>query len=129
MIEFDEAQHFNPHRATTIDHYPAVLRVAFDTDVWRERSRQATRLRGGGWGKPKPPLFPDEGGRHLQRAFRDMLADVLPPLYGWELTVRIAHFEVEEWLREPDAAERMAALLRAKTGPALDELGRHPHYD
>lgn len=28
------------------------------------------RLEGGGFGKPKPPLFPGDGGRHRQRALR-----------------------------------------------------------
>jgi hypothetical protein len=56
-------------------------------------------IRGGNFSKPKPPLFPMNGGRNYQRAFRDMLADVLPPARGWEPTIRIAHFEVVAWLK------------------------------
>lgn len=37
------------------------------------------------------------GGRHRQRAFRDALADLLPPLHGFGPTIRIGHFEVERW--------------------------------
>lgn len=67
--------------------------------------------RRGGFGKPKPPLFPREGGRHRQRAFRDALCDILPPKHGFLPTLRIADFEVQEWLQTPNAPERMRALL------------------
>jgi hypothetical protein len=40
--------------------------------------------------RPCPPLFPDAGGRHLQRAFRDALADLVPLEHGWLPTLRIA---------------------------------------
>lgn len=65
-------------------------------------------------GEGQAPLFPDEGGRHLQRAFRDMLADLLPPARGWSPTLRIAHFEVEAWLDAPGAEHRMRAFLQKK---------------
>ncbi|WP_081438754.1 hypothetical protein [Pseudofrankia asymbiotica] len=119
IIEFDEAQHFNPHRARTFDFYPATAIVAFDLATWRHHSQQAIKMRGGGWGKPKPPLFPALGGRHLQRAFRDLLADLLPPMNGLRPTLRIGHFEVELWLSSADAQERMRLLLTRKlTGRA-----------
>lgn len=79
VIEVDEAQHSNPHRALTLEHYPLGTGRAFNRALWHERSMASTKLRGGGWGKAKPPLFPGDGGRRLQRAFRDMLADLLPP--------------------------------------------------
>jgi hypothetical protein len=126
VIEVDEAQHFNPHRALTLDLYPADAPLAFDTSVWRARSAAATKLRGGGWGKPKPPLFPQEGGRHLQRAFRDMLADLLPPSRGWAPTLRIAHFEVEGWLESVEAPERMQALLQSKLAAENSPRGDKP---
>ncbi|CAM3422077.1 hypothetical protein OCAE111667_09150 [Occultella aeris] len=116
VVEVDEAQHFNVHRALTLEHYPPGMLLAFDSAVWRERCMTPTKLRGGGWGKAKPPLFPQDYGRHLQRAFRDMLADLLPPAHGWAPTLRIAHFEVEGWVDEPGAVDRMRTLLQGKLG-------------
>ncbi len=59
-------------------------------------------------------LFPEAGGRHLQRAFRDALADLVPPEHGWAPTLRIAYWEVEPWLEREDAATRMVDLLDRK---------------
>lgn len=118
IVEVDEAQHFNSFRALTLDHYRADVVTSFDRVVWRQRSAAVTKLRGGGWARPKPPLFPDQGGRHLQRAFRDMLADVLPLSYDWAPTLRIGRFEVEAWLMKADAEERMRALLAEKMSTA-----------
>lgn len=116
VFEVDEAQHFNRHRALTLERYPRGTALAFDSGVWHRRSIASPKLRGGGWGKAKPPLFPEDGGRHVQRAFRDMLADLLPPSRGWSPTLRIAHFEVEEWLDASDADRKMRALLKRKFG-------------
>lgn len=74
-------------------------------------STAAKRLPGGGFARPCPPLFPDPGGRHLQRAFRDGLADLLPSVHGWRPTLRIADFEVVDWIHAADVADRMAALV------------------
>jgi hypothetical protein len=65
--------------------------LAFPAEVWRQRSHGKRRLEGGGFGAPKPPLFPGAGGRHRQRAFRDALRDILPPEHGWLPTLRIYH--------------------------------------
>ncbi len=104
ILEVDESQHFNHYRAATLGFYTARVPLAFPADVWIEHSKQKTRLEGGGWGAPKPPLFPGEGGRHRQRAFRDALSDVLPPDHGFLPTLRIADFEVNDWLHKADAA-------------------------
>jgi hypothetical protein len=69
------------------------------------------RLEGGGFAKPRPPLFPGEGGRHRQRAFRDALADILPAVHGWKRTLRIADFEVKPWLFTAEAPQHMRRLL------------------
>jgi hypothetical protein len=88
--------------------------TGFDREVWRQRSEVATKLRGGGFGRPCPPLFPGQGGRHLQRAYRDALADLLPSVHGWGPTLRIADFEVSDLLNDDDALTRMRGLLQAK---------------
>ena len=111
IVEFDESQHFNRYRALTIRRYPRSAQVAFDRAAWLRACDAKNRLEGGGFGKPKPPLFPHEDGRHRQRAFRDALADLLPDVHGWLPTLRIADFEVEAWLFASSAQSCMAKLL------------------
>jgi hypothetical protein len=111
IVEFDEVQHFNRYRALTIRRYPRSVRVAFDRATWLAASDAKVRLEGGGFGKPKPPLFPHEDGRHRQRAFRDALTDVLPAVHGWLPTLRIADFEVKEWVSERGAKTKMSAVV------------------
>ena len=114
IIEVDEAQHFNAFRAATIRAYPQDVRLGFDRQLWISRSESKRRLEGGGFAKPRPPLFPGENGRHRQRAFRDALSDILPLEHGFEPTIRIADFEVRDWLTQPDARNRMAELLKPR---------------
>lgn len=111
ILEFDERQHFNYYRARTLGFYADRMLLAYPVVAWLDASEQKTRLEGGGFGKPKPPLFPGDGGRHRQRAFRDALCDILPPGHGFLPTLRIADFEVAAWLHGPDALKRMTALL------------------
>lgn len=111
IVEFDEAQHFNRYRGLTLRKYPRSVKVAFDRSAWLAASDAKKRLEGGGFGKPKPPLFPHEDGRHRQRAFRDALTDVLPAVHGWLPTLRIADFEVSQWVDQRGAKDKMSALL------------------
>lgn len=114
IVEVDETQHFTPPRARTLALYPTTTQTAFDRDIWMTRSRATVKLRGGGFGRPCPPLFPAPGGRHLQRAYRDAVADLLPRQHGWAPTLRIGDFEVAAWLHEGDALHRMRVLLHDK---------------
>jgi hypothetical protein len=111
ILEVDETQHFNRFRAITLRHYPRGARVAFPIEAWIAQSEKKARLEGGGFGKPKPPLFPGEHGRHQQRAFRDMLADLIPLEHDYAPTLRIAEFEVASWIYTTAAEERMRELL------------------
>jgi len=111
ILEVDERQHFNRYRAATLRRYPTDARVAFPVETWIHESDAKARLEGGGFGKPKPPLFPAEHGRHMQRAFRDMLADLLPPEHGYQPTLRIGDFEVLPWIYTSQAKRRMRELL------------------
>jgi hypothetical protein len=90
------------------------VKVAFDRGAWLRACDAKVRLEGGGFARPCPPLFPEVGGRHRQRAFRDALTDALPAVHGWAPTLRIADFEVESWVHERGAKRRMADLLHAR---------------
>lgn len=114
ILEVDETQHFNQFRASTLRRYPDDALVAFPIERWIEVSEQKTRLEGGGFGRPRPPLFPNEHGRHMQRAFRDTLADLLPAQHGYLPTLRIGYFDAAPWIGTDDAEPRMRALLNAR---------------
>jgi hypothetical protein len=115
VLEIDEKQHFSGPRALTFAVYDQVL-VAYDFDAWRTRAEQrAGREPGGGFARPCPPLFPGDGGRHRQRAFRDLLADVIPPLNGWQPTCRVSDDDVKLVLKAADPITFALALFRAKT--------------
>jgi hypothetical protein len=114
IIEVDEIQHFNRFRAATLLLYHREVKLAFDSEAWIESSERKVRLEAGGFAAARPPLFPESGGRHLQRAFRDALCDILPPDHGFLPTLRVAKFDVDGWLTTDQAAERMRALLDRK---------------
>lgn len=114
IIEVDETQHFNAFRAMTLRLYQQKIQLTFDPKDWIERSEKKTCLEKGGFAVPKPPLFPGAGGRHLQRAFRDALCDILPPDHGFLPTLRIAKFDVYAWLKASDACDKMQELLDRK---------------
>jgi hypothetical protein len=114
VLEVDEALHFNHYRGMTLRRYPANWPVAFDLHDWIPKCRDEPKQKSGGTAKATSPLFPHDAGHHQQRAFRDALADLLPPDHGYLPTLRIAEFEVKGWLGTASAKERMAALLDAK---------------
>jgi hypothetical protein len=100
--------------ARTIRVYPRPMEVAFDRHAWLQACESKRKLEGSGFGRRCPPLFPGEGRRHRQQAFRDALTDVLPVVHGWEPTLRIADVEVVAWIGARDAKTRMAELLSAR---------------
>ncbi|MFJ3928343.1 hypothetical protein [Streptomyces sp. NPDC090022] len=119
ILEVDEKQHFTGARALTLEHYPAGTELGFDAARWLARSRALSgREPGGGFARPKPPLFPGDGGRHRQRAFRDALADLLPSQHGWLPTLRVSDTEVTALDSAPDAAASLRALLHGRGVPA-----------
>jgi hypothetical protein len=61
-------------------------------------------------------MFPGENGRHMQRAFRDALCDILPSEHGFLPTLRLGDFDVGSWIERDSASERMIALLDEKLG-------------
>jgi hypothetical protein len=118
FLEVDERQHFNPWRALTLDHYPIDTPLGFPREVWKERALSTPPRSGGGWARPKPPLFPEPGGRHQQRAFRDMVADLLPSQYGFRPTLRVSDRDVTEWQKSTRPLEIFSEVLIERGLPA-----------
>ena len=113
LLEVDEKQHFNPFRSETLRAYGGRVPVSFDWKGWIARGDVKASLEGGGFAKPRPPLFPGVNGRHKQRAFRDALSDILPTEHGFLPTLRIAYFEVASWIFDDQATQRLARHLAA----------------
>jgi hypothetical protein len=118
FLEIDETQHFNQWRSMTLDFYPDDVPVGFPKDQWKDRSDKSLKLPGGGFARPKPPLFPEQGGRHRQRAFRDMLADLLPSQYDYRPTLRVSDLEVAEWQSLPNPLQGISRALIDRGLPA-----------
>lgn len=78
IFELDEKQHFNEFRKTTLTLYPEMAPLAFSRELWIKHCALKRKLEGGGFARPRPPLFPGANGRHRQRAYRDALTDLLP---------------------------------------------------
>jgi len=116
IFELDEKQHFNVYRSKTLSLYPKNLLVGYSIDLWLKICNKKSKLEGGGFAKPKPPLFPGENGRHRQRAFRDSLTEILPTEYGFLRTLRIADFEIRDWIHESEAQDRLKKLVESRLG-------------
>lgn len=119
ILEVDEKQHFNLFRAETLRCYPKASEVAFDVHEWLQLSVAKKKLEKSGWAKPMPPLFPGLNGRHKQRAFRDALCDLLPPIHGFAPTLRINDLETKSWIWQSNAAARMETLLQGRLRRAV----------
>lgn len=98
-VEFDEKQHFNQFRKITLDFYDKI-NIKYPIGLYKELNNEIeikpgksgfTRL------KSNDPLFPEmlEGekqeNRIRQRAFRDVLKDLLPIENGFNPTLRIPY--------------------------------------
>lgn len=118
IVEIDERQHFTGPRAVTLSHYPDDIAYGFPLSEWVALAEGRTRREpGGGFARPCPPLFPEPGGRHAQRAFRDVLADLVPPEHGWLPTVRVNEYEIKRW-GASSAHASLAAVLGERGVPA-----------
>ena len=116
VFELDEKQHFNEFRRTTLTLYPETTPLAFSRELWIKQCALKRRLEGGGFARPRPPLFPGANGRHRQRAYRDALTDLLPPEYDFAPTFRLADFEIPDWIFGPDIEDHMSELLAGRLG-------------
>ncbi|OGU41365.1 MAG: hypothetical protein A3K31_08560 [Ignavibacteria bacterium RIFOXYA12_FULL_35_25] len=99
-IEFDESQHFNQFRYSTLKHYSDTNCFSFDLELYKTTANSKVVKAGtSGFQKLKSfdPLFPEmldgekQNNRPRQRAFRDYLKDITPVLKGFNPTIRISY--------------------------------------
>lgn len=99
-VEFDESQHFNQFRYSTLKHYFDANYFSFDLELYKAAANSKVVKPGtSGFQKLKSfdPLFPamlegeKQNNRPRQRAFRDYLKDITPVLKGFNPTVRISY--------------------------------------
>jgi hypothetical protein len=87
IVELDEFQHFTSARRQTLDFYEGVTH-GLDLDSYRGHCRR-TMDRADRYFAAKPASgFDWPGGRRAQRAYLDMVRDLLGPVYG-ERIVRV----------------------------------------
>lgn len=94
IIEFDEFQHFSSPRLHTLRLYPQDLCIGFglkEYSHWCEEHRG----RADGYRSAKTTVdFDFHGGRTAQRAYFDVMKDLVPEVHGLRGTVRISEFEL-----------------------------------
>jgi hypothetical protein len=82
FLELDEMQLAPPPH-----HQPALLSddlpLAFGKRKGSSRCGLESRLEGGEFAKPRPPLFPELDACHQERTSRDSLADILPTCHNF----------------------------------------------
>jgi len=84
ILEFDESQHFSRPRLMTLSLYPLEVQLGFPLHRWQDLCREIDA-------KDDEPLDRDE-----RRAWYDTLRDLVPPLHGFNSTVRL-YAEEFEW--------------------------------
>jgi hypothetical protein len=97
-VEFDESQHFNQFRLETLNSYPD-NKVGFNLEFYKTLSNKQVKPSTSGFTKLKKAttLFPEllsgirQDNRIRQRAFRDLLKDLIPISIGFNCTVRIPY--------------------------------------
>jgi len=100
IFEFDESQHFNQFRYSTLINYPGYKELPFDFDQYKIMSNTKAMKPGkSGFQKLRSddPLFPTmysgekQDNRIRQRAFRDFLKDIIPTQMGFNFTLRVSY--------------------------------------
>lgn len=97
-VEFDEKQHFNQFRLKTLNYYSGI-NIGYDIQYYKELNDKISNPSTGGFTKLRSPdtLFPEfligdkQDNRTRQRAFRDMLKDLMPLDMGYNKTIRIPY--------------------------------------
>lgn len=105
LVEYDEGQHFTAPRAIALAGLPANLAVSFDVARWRDLALSLNR-------HDKDPEFRDE-----QRAWYDILRDVLPAENGLGPTSRLLDREVAYCMLDPNEAADQATFEKMLNRP------------
>lgn len=111
LVEYDEEQHFTAARAITLAGVPAGHPVAFDLVRWRDLAASMNK-------HDNDPPFRDE-----QRAWYDVLRDVLPAEHGLGPTSRLLDREVAYCALDPDNADNLVAFEQMLNRPAPVQPG------
>ncbi len=112
-VEFDEKQHFNQFRRTTLNYYDKID-IKFPIQLYKELNN-GIEIKPGKSGftklKSYDPLFPPmltgekQDNRIRQRAFRDFLKDILPIENGYNPTLRIPYHVTNKNINDFTEAE------------------------
>jgi len=97
-VEFDESQHFNQFRLTTLSLYNDIP-VGFNLEYYKNLNEKIAKPSTSGFCKLKTklPFFPEllegekQDNRTRERAFRDMLKDLSPIALNYNPTVRVPY--------------------------------------
>jgi hypothetical protein len=105
LVEFDEEQHFTIPRGMTLTAIPTKLSVAFDLPRWLNLAISLKK-------RDNDPPYRDE-----QRAWYDLLRDVLPVQYGLGPTSRLLDRDVAYCSLNPNTPTDLANFLRLLNRP------------
>ncbi len=84
IVEFDESQHFSRSRLNALSLYPTTGQWGFSVSEWQELCRRIDA-------RDNTPVDRDE-----RRAWYDAMRDLVPPLHGFQPTVRL-YAEAYPW--------------------------------
>lgn len=115
LVEIDEFQHFTSFRAVTLDllnESGPTADVSTYSELCASWSNRADRYRA----RKVAKGFPGEYSRGRQRAYNDLLRDIVAPMMGWRV-VRIPAPKLDGAHAYADARVRLLAVLEeTKTG-------------
>lgn len=103
IIEVDERQHFTTPRRAALECYPASAPLGFDRDDWIAECYRVAA-------SDKDPLYRDE-----QRAYYDSIRDLLAPVHGLRLIVRLNASLLDSVGGVDRAVELIAACLPTRS--------------
>lgn len=111
LVEYDEEQHFTAPRALSLAGVPAGHPVAFDLVRWRDLANSMNK-------HDNDPAFRDE-----QRAWYDVLRDVLPAEHGLGPTSRLLDREIAYCGLDPKNAHDLATFETMLNRPRPPRIG------
>lgn len=89
IIEIDELPNFTTARRRTFGHYPPGTVLGYDLDAYREVLERHRLDADAVLAKDATKEFPFAGGRQAQRAYGDVLRDLLAPVFTGHPVIRI----------------------------------------